>query len=225
MSQIRQHFARQPWLRCIWFKLHYWQQHNRCRKQGENNAIVFGYEQGFSRLQRTDITIEGHDNQIEIADRTQLSQLRILVTGSQNQIIIGPDCRIAGGTLWIHADNAQLIIQAQTTIAEATIGIAENGGKITIGKDCMLSHGIDIRCGDSHAIVDLESGQQLNQASHIAIGHHVWLGMHSRILKDVTIADDSVIAAGSIVTKSIPSNSIAAGIPAKVKRQNITWQR
>lgn len=50
----------------------------------------------------------------------------------------------------------------------------------------------------------------------IVIGENVWVGEKSRIQKGVHIGDNSIIAAGSIVTHDIPANCIAAGIPAKV---------
>lgn len=52
--------------------------------------------------------------------------------------------------------------------------------------------------------------------SPIVIGENVWIGSDVRINKGVTIGDNSIIAANSVVTKSIPSNTIAAGNPAKV---------
>lgn len=50
----------------------------------------------------------------------------------------------------------------------------------------------------------------------IRIGNNVWLGENVTILKGVSIGDDVVIGCGSIVTKDIPSNSVAVGVPAKV---------
>ena len=55
----------------------------------------------------------------------------------------------------------------------------------------------------------------------ITIGENCWIGRNVSILKGVTIGDNSVIAANSVVTKSIPANSIAAGNPAKVVKTNI----
>lgn len=50
----------------------------------------------------------------------------------------------------------------------------------------------------------------------VRIGNNVWFGMRVTVLKGVTIGDNVIIGAGSIVTKSIPSNSVAVGCPAKV---------
>ncbi len=50
----------------------------------------------------------------------------------------------------------------------------------------------------------------------IVIGNNVWIASRATILAGVTIGDNSIVAAGAVVTKDIPPNSIAIGIPAKV---------
>ena len=55
----------------------------------------------------------------------------------------------------------------------------------------------------------------------IIIGENVWIGMNVRICKGVTIGDNSIIGANSVVTKNIPANCIAVGIPAKVVKTEI----
>jgi acetyltransferase-like isoleucine patch superfamily enzyme len=50
----------------------------------------------------------------------------------------------------------------------------------------------------------------------VKIGDNVWIGMNAVILKGVTIGDNSVVAAGAVVTKSIAPNTIVAGNPAIV---------
>lgn len=50
----------------------------------------------------------------------------------------------------------------------------------------------------------------------VHIGNNVFIGMHCMIMKGVTIGDNAIIGAGSIVTKDIPANCIAAGVPCKV---------
>jgi len=52
----------------------------------------------------------------------------------------------------------------------------------------------------------------------VKIADNVWIGMNATILKGVTIGENSVVAAGAIVTKSVPANAIVAGNPAVVVR-------
>ena len=53
----------------------------------------------------------------------------------------------------------------------------------------------------------------------IHIGKNVWLGANVTVLPGVTINNGSIIAAGAVVTKDVPANMIAAGVPAKVIRE------
>lgn len=93
------------------------------------------------------------------------------------------------------------------------------GRKITIGKDCAIARGVIIRDYDAHQITN--SDHEI--AKEISIGDHVWIGNRAIILKGVTIGNDAVIAAGSIVTKDVSEKCLVAGIPAKVIRNNINW--
>lgn len=53
----------------------------------------------------------------------------------------------------------------------------------------------------------------------VVIGKNVWIGAHATILPGVTIGDNSVIGAGAVVSKDIPANCIAVGVPARVVKQ------
>jgi acetyltransferase-like isoleucine patch superfamily enzyme len=56
------------------------------------------------------------------------------------------------------------------------------------------------------------------------IGEHVWIGEYVTVLKGVTIGSGSMIAIRSLVTRDIPTNCIAGGVPARVLRENATWR-
>lgn len=60
-----------------------------------------------------------------------------------------------------------------------------------------------------------------SDSKEILIGRNVWIGENSRICKGVTIGDNSIVAANSVVTKDVPANSIAAGNPAKIVKSDI----
>lgn len=102
----------------------------------------------------------------------------------------------------------------------------ESDLEVNIGNDCMFSKNIDIRPADSHIIYDLENKKIINKPSKINIGNHVWVGFSVLILKDSNIPDNSIIGAGSVVTKKFTDNNIAiAGNPAKIIKRNINWSR
>lgn len=53
----------------------------------------------------------------------------------------------------------------------------------------------------------------------IHIGNNVWIGSHSTILPGVTIGDGAIIAAGAVVSKDVPSNTVMGGVPAKIIKE------
>lgn len=76
---------------------------------------------------------------------------------------------------------------------------------------------------DFHKIFNLQ-GETINALSPIRIGNHVWIGCRSTILKGVQVADHSVIAAGAIITKTLPdTHSIYGGYNLKLK-SGIGWK-
>ena len=170
------------------------------------------------------IEIFGDNNSIEIGENSIIRNVNFNIKGNNCRIIIGENNSIKSGEL-VAQDNKTLIqIGNKTTIENAHIAVTEDDSKIEIGEDCMLANHIEIRSGDSHSILDAE-GKRINYAESIKIHDHVWIGNRSMILKGVEIGLGSVIAAGSIVTKSIEGNTIAGGNTAKVIKQNITWKR
>lgn len=91
--------------------------------------------------------------------------------------------------------------------------------KIKIGNNVAIAHDVTIMDSDAHAI-DYE-GHQMSQP--ITIGDNVWIGSRAMILKGVNVGEGSIVAAGAIVTKDVPPNTIVAGSPAKVIRENVKW--
>jgi acetyltransferase-like isoleucine patch superfamily enzyme len=176
-------------------------------------------------LLQTRIDIVGADNTIQIGKGSSLSNTLIRIRGDHHRIIIGEGCSYQGGELWIEDESCTLSIGDHSTVVQAHIAVTEPGSTISIGKDCMFAHGIELRCGDSHSIIDLKSNQRINYAQDIHIGNHVWIATDVLILKGVEIGEDSVVASRALVTKSFPSNSLIAGSPASVLKEKITWDR
>lgn len=53
----------------------------------------------------------------------------------------------------------------------------------------------------------------------VVIGNNVWIGSNATILPGVTIGDNAVVAAGAVVTKDVPVNTVVAGVPAKIMKR------
>ena len=138
--------------------------------------------------------------------------------GSGNRFGYGMAPMLGSGTI---------LIQARTPQASITIGernATSNNisivsiNSIAIGNDCRIGDLVAIYDSDSHEINPATRNRSAGKNAPVRIGNNVWLGSRVMVLKGVTIGDNSVIAAMSVVTKSVPPNTLAAGIPAKVIR-------
>jgi acetyltransferase-like isoleucine patch superfamily enzyme len=93
---------------------------------------------------------------------------------------------------------------------------------IRIGKRCMLAPNVTILDSDWHIAWPPDRRHNTSETDidkDVTLQNNVWVGMGVIILKGVTIGENSVIAAGSIVTSSIPPNCLAGGVPAKVLKK------
>lgn len=89
---------------------------------------------------------------------------------------------------------------------------------LTIGSECAIGPGCYITDHDHGMDVSLPPLSQPMVGKATKVGDRVWIGANVTILKGVTIGSGAVIGAGSVVTKDIPENAIAVGVPAKVIR-------
>lgn len=92
-----------------------------------------------------------------------------------------------------------------------------DGGEITIGDHVLLGPRVGIYTSN-HAIDPAERVAGGCYARPVKIGNRVWVGGGVQITQGVTIGNDSIIGAGSVVTRNIPAGVIAAGVPCKVLR-------
>jgi len=156
---------------------------------------------------------------------------RHLRSRKRKAVVIGKHVSCYAGCSFAIAENGTCTIGDFTLLNGALI-MAED--KIDIGSHCLISWNVGIADSDFHP---LEPAQRLIDAQALApffkdrparpklktapvrIADNVWIGMNAVILKGVTIGENSIVAAGSVVTKSIPPNTVVAGNPAVIVRE------
>lgn len=174
-------------------------------------------------LAKNRIIIEGQGNYVSIDGRFDSGLIRII--GHNNRLIIEPGCNISRATILFRGDNEEIIIGPNAYFPSGCKIVSHgNHNYIHIGKDCMFSDNVHIWNSDTHQILNADN-QIINPSKPITIEDHVWLGRGVSVVKGVRIGHDSVIGMGSLVTKNIPANSVAAGVPAQTIKKNTHWDK
>jgi len=194
---------------------------NKKSIKGRSNKVF----RGNAFLKNVHIRVRGCDNTIIIHKGARLSNCYIEVLGSRHRLIIDEYCNIHNSEFKFEDQDCEIRLGKRTVPLGVLFAVTEPGSKILIGEDCLFSKDIEIRTGDSHSIIDLATGTRINHGKSVILGNHVWVGAHARILKGVEVKNNVIIATSSILTKPfVESNCVIGGIPAKVLKENVTWQ-
>ena len=103
-----------------------------------------------------------------------------------------------------------------STLFKWSDGTALDPSKIVVGDNVMFAYGAYVTDSDWHDIYNRVA--VVGKSAPVHIENNAWIGDSVIVCKGVTIGENSVIGAGSVVTSSIPANTIAAGNPARVIR-------
>ncbi|MBQ7943977.1 MAG: hypothetical protein IJ326_07955 [Lachnospiraceae bacterium] len=162
-------------------------------------------------------------------------RIQITIEGENNVVIIEELVEVADKLSIYIADNNNIVhIGRGTTFEETTIAVADCNNHVCIGEDCMFARNTRIMASDFHSIIDLQTGQRINNTKGCAIDNHVWVGYGAVILKNTHIYANSIISAMATVHGIIYANSTYIGKISKVKQlqnnllrrtKEITWER
>jgi maltose O-acetyltransferase len=150
---------------------------------------------------------------------TQFLGQGLIQFGKNVRLGVNPSPFLYNGYMYIDSrkENSKISFGDDIWINNNFSAISEGEG-IEIGEKTLIGHNCEIFDSDFH---DLNPEKRLGgtiKTAKVKIGSNCFIGSNVKILKGVSIGNDSVIANGSVVSKSIPERVIAGGIPAKVIR-------
>ena len=89
-------------------------------------------------------------------------------------------------------------------------------GGITIEDDVLIGPKVNL-LSEGHPLEP--GGRKVLELNHVLIKRNAWIGAAATILPGVTVGENSIVAAGALVTKDVPDNTVVGGVPAKVIRE------
>lgn len=171
------------------------------------------------------VTLVGEGHAFRVWSRVELS------AGSTKEDIVLHDHVDMFGHIYSMA-GGKVIMHDWSKIGRGSTITAVN--RIEIGKDTAIATGVTIIDNNTHPINpddrrymrhtphrSRERSNQWSANAPVIIGENVWIGSNARIQKGITIGDNAIIAANSVVTHDVPANAIAAGNPAKIVKTDI----
>ncbi len=115
------------------------------------------------------------------------------------------------------ARGGKIIISKNTFLNSQVILNADLGGLIHISQNCIIGPRVIMRTANhNYSNIFKPKRSQGHSVGSIKIGENVWIGAGVTVLPGVTIGDNTVIGAGAVVSRNIPNNCVAVGIPAKI---------
>lgn len=148
------------------------------------------------------------------------NQRTVLEIGKNGTLIVEGSASLMKGSKTVISENATLKVCHNSSIGENSFIKCRK--KIEIGENCAISWNVTIIDSDLHQII-IDGNNQEN-TKEIMINNNVLIGCNSTILKGVKIGESSVVGAGTVVSKSIPPNSLSVGNPNRIAKQNVKWE-
>jgi acetyltransferase-like isoleucine patch superfamily enzyme len=149
----------------------------------------------------------------------------IVLWNSGNFLYISPRSSLPNTTIAVGA--GLVYVGDHVTSAGQTIINVRNFGSVMLNHDILMSNGCKIMSDDCHSIIDIQTRKRINPfGGAVTIQEHVWMGSQSTIMGNSIIARDNIIGERAFVRNIwTQQNSITAGVPAKVVRTGVTWDR
>lgn len=188
---------------------------------GDNDVVVAA---SFLEKGSGAIVVRGKNNVVRIEDAHHAGAANFVLAGGARLTI---ESRVVFFHLGIHllAEGATTTIGAGSGFNGSSVITVHERANVAFGAGCLIASDVVIAASDVHKIFDVETGERLNEAGDITLGERVWVSHRATLLKNTSLGDDSVVGASSVVSSAFPPNSLVAGVPARLIRSGIRWER
>lgn len=180
----------------------------------KENKVLFG-ENKKTTLVNSKIVFKGKNNILFLEDDVNIKDSTLSFEGDNSVIYLSSNHNIYLLNVIAHSDSVFYMGEKNYMNGKLN-AICSERKHIVIGNRGLFSFGIWLRMADPHIIYDIESRQRKNITKSIFLGDHIWVGQSAMILKGTKMGSGSILGAMSLISnKTIPSNTIWGGNPAK----------
>lgn len=200
---------------------------NRSMDIGKHLSDIKAAKDGVYSFENTFVELDAQ-SEISVADGVQFlfnnSWMKrdpfpsVLVMRNGARLAVKSNFKIFSGAKIFINQNATLVLGSGYINSHFSLHCFS---RIEIGEDVAIADNVTIRDSDNHIVT---SRPDYEITKPVFIGNRVWIGMNATILKGVRIGDGAIVAAGAVVTRDVPSGCLAAGVPAVVIKENVTWE-
>lgn len=173
------------------------------------------------------VTFRGRDNLLIIDSSAKtIASVKVDFSADRGVCVLGatPNRSQLSGFFRVGFESILVVGSGATSTKPVQMFCCEKTA-LLVGDDVMFATNNIIRTDDAHAIYDVVSGKRINVSRNVIIGAHTWISHSARVYSGSQIGDGSVVGAGALVRGAFPNNVTIAGIPARVVRTNIAWER
>lgn len=167
------------------------------------------------------------NSQLSVGAYSKIGERCNLSVRYDSSIELGKECIIQDDSYVYSKYMSVITLGERSTFEKRTTMISVMDSEISIGNNCMGSFDVAIVGNDGHGLFAYDDTDVYNKSTKTIIGNNVWLGLKATILSGSNIPNNSIIGAGSVVTRSsvLECDSVSVGNPATIVKKGISWER
>lgn len=170
------------------------------------------------------IEFTGTGNVLFVEDGTRLRNTRLRFLGNDSVIYLRRSARYTEVIATLFHESV-LYLGPGSSFTSAARFVPSERRHVIVGSDAMFSSRVAFRTADPHLVYSAHDHRRVNPSRSVWVGDHVWLGEDSLFLKGARVGSGSILGARAVVTRAVPSNTSAGGVPARVIGTDVFWTR